>query len=39
MAKKTRRPMKKGRKLHGGKLQKKISTLAVQKFTRPGGEF
>lgn len=32
--------MKKGKKLHGGKLQRKISTLLVPaKFTRPGGEF
>jgi hypothetical protein len=30
MAKKARRPVKKGKKLRAGKLQKKISTLAVR---------
>jgi hypothetical protein len=39
MATKRRKPMKKGKKLHGGKLQKKISTLVSAKFTRQGAEF
>ncbi len=30
MAKRTRKPMKKGKKLHSGKLQRKISTLVVR---------
>jgi hypothetical protein len=35
MATKRRKPMKKGKKLHGGKVQKKISTLVTHPaFTR-----
>jgi hypothetical protein len=38
MAKKSRKPMKKGKKLRAGKLQRKISTLKdALKMTRPGG--
>jgi hypothetical protein len=32
MAKKTRKPTKKGKKLHAGKRQKKISTLKVMNY-------